>query len=225
MRTSSSSSSSCHQSSASRGARSEDEDVFLAGASGRSILPQSLPASPSGAARPLRPRPSNRAMTTTTTTSIAVTFLLLLSILSTSSASAFTPRQQLRPIVSAAKLAKRFRGTFAEFCSCDMLVDAAYIGVGAVTGAICRYQIGNIVTRKIQEHPRFSSFMGWHTAGINIMGSFVLGTLAGMPTVDPASAHEMKGITPRARLMAGVGFCGSFTTFSTFSVDVIGMLG
>eukprot|EP00578_Thalassiosira_sp_NH16_P025185 CAMPEP_0181088918 /NCGR_PEP_ID=MMETSP1071-20121207/7032_1 /TAXON_ID=35127 /ORGANISM="Thalassiosira sp., Strain NH16" /LENGTH=69 /DNA_ID=CAMNT_0023170845 /DNA_START=383 /DNA_END=592 /DNA_ORIENTATION=+ len=33
------------------------------------------------------------------------------------------------------------------------------------------------------------------------------------------------GITARTRLMAGVGFCGSFTTFSTFSVDVVNMLG
>ncbi|KAL3794836.1 hypothetical protein ACHAW5_004358 [Stephanodiscus triporus] len=58
------------------------------------------------------------------------------------------------------------------------------------------------------------------------MGSFALGFLAGVPTVE-ASHHGHKkwiGISPRTRLMAGVGFCGSFTTFSTFSVDVLGML-
>ena len=48
----------------------------------------------------------------------------------------------------------------------DMLVDFAYIGVGAITGACARYQIGNIVNRKIAEHhPRFAYYSGWHTAG------------------------------------------------------------
>ena len=48
----------------------------------------------------------------------------------------------------------------------DMLVDFAYIGIGAITGACARYQIGNIVNRKIAEsHPRFAYYSGWHTAG------------------------------------------------------------
>ena len=62
-------------------------------------------------------------------------------------------------------------------------------------------------------------------SGYNILGSFILGGLAGVPTVDAAASHDHRGITARTRLMAGVGFCGSFTTFSTFSVDIMGMLG
>lgn len=31
----------------------------------------------------------------------------------------------------------------------------------------------------------------------------------------------MNGLSPRAKLMLGVGFCGSFTTFSTYSVDIV----
>lgn len=120
----------------------------------------------------------------------------------------------------------RTRSTTAVASLPPMLVDAAYIGVGAVTGAVCRYSIGNLVNRKIAEtHPKWSYYQGWHTAGINIVGSFVLGTLAGIPTVDIAAAQDHHhGITARTRLMAGVGFCGSFTTFSTFSVDVVAML-
>lgn len=32
------------------------------------------------------------------------------------------------------------------------------------------------------------------------------------------------GLSSRMKLFLGVGFCGSFTTFSTFSVDVMNML-
>jgi len=101
----------------------------------------------------------------------------------------------------------------------------AAVGAGAVAGAISRYQIGNIATRIIAEDKRLSGLTGWHTAAINIFGSFILGSLAGTPTLDASTTKpDAKGISPRMRLMAGVGFCGSFTTFSTFSVDIVGML-
>jgi CrcB protein len=105
-----------------------------------------------------------------------------------------------------------------------MIGDIAAVSLGAVAGALSRYQIGNIATRIIAEDKRLSPLTGWHTAAINIFGSFILGTLAGTPTLDTSAKQDMKGISPRVRLMAGVGFCGSFTTFSTFSVDIIGML-
>ena len=48
----------------------------------------------------------------------------------------------------------------------------------------------------------------WTVVAVNVLGSFVLGLLAGI------------GIGEDARLIAGVGFLGGFTTFSTFSLDV-----
>lgn len=102
--------------------------------------------------------------------------------------------------------------------------DVAAVSFGAVAGALSRYQIGNFATRIIAEDKRLSHLTGWHTAAINVFGSFILGSMAGLPTFDPSIKQDLKGITPRMRLMAGVGFCGSFTTFSTFSVDVLTML-
>lgn len=98
--------------------------------------------------------------------------------------------------------------------------DAAAIGVGAFCGAFCRFQLGRVAAEKIAQDPRrFGAYTGWHTAGINIAGSFALGGISQAPV-----SHLPTGLTPRTKLMLGVGFCGSFTTFSTFSVDVANWL-
>ena len=48
----------------------------------------------------------------------------------------------------------------------------------------------------------------WTVVAINVAGSFALGVLAGA------------GVSGDARAIAGIGFLGGFTTFSTFSLDV-----
>ena len=145
-------------------------------------------------------------------------------------------------------------------------VDACAIGIGAVCGAISRYQVGRIAAEKVAQNERFQALVssGWHTAGINIVGSFALGTITAIPTntsiqnkgagrklsdvftnnavhpmkqvmdiktVSSSSALGLKfpnrsnfHLSPRTKLLLGVGFCGSFTTFSTYSVDIVNML-
>ncbi len=114
--------------------------------------------------------------------------------------------------------------------------DVMALGVGAFLGALSRYQCGKLATDWIATDPsRLGKFAAWHTAGINIGGSFLLGSITAAPVVNVPKVNGMnqqssrpylflEGLSPRTKLMMGVGFCGSYTTFSTYSVDVVTML-
>ena len=56
------------------------------------------------------------------------------------------------------------------------------------------------------------------TLVVNATGSFVLGVLA------VVMAREAPGQDSVTRLLLAVGFCGGYTTFSTFSLDTVALL-
>lgn len=78
------------------------------------------------------------------------------------------------------------------------------VGIGAFLGGISRYGIGRLLVR--QDFPLA-------TLVINLSGSFLLGVVAALWAKD----HP-------ARLLLGVGFLGGYTTFSTFSLEVVEQL-
>jgi len=73
------------------------------------------------------------------------------------------------------------------------------VGVAGLFGVVARYLISS---------PFHADALPWATVGINVAGSFLLGILV--------SSHTF---SEDFRTVAGVGFLGGFTTFSTFSVQ------
>jgi CrcB protein len=81
---------------------------------------------------------------------------------------------------------------------------------GGFIGAPSRYLIDRAVINRIQ------SELPWGTFVINVTGSFILGLLTGLSL----SGH----LSPVAQALCGTGFCGAYTTFSTFSFETVRIL-
>ncbi|MBK9941917.1 MAG: fluoride efflux transporter CrcB [Kouleothrix sp.] len=85
------------------------------------------------------------------------------------------------------------------------------IALGATIGAAARYY-GSLWA--VQQ---FGPGFPYGTLAINVVGSFILGCFLNLAAVR----HD---IGPQLRLLVATGFCGSFTTFSTFSFEAVALL-
>ena len=88
-----------------------------------------------------------------------------------------------------------------------MLRNILFVAFGGSIGSISRYLMGFIVTAKKIPAATFT---------VNILGSFLIGLLMGC-IIKQTNAQTWQ-------LLLVTGFCGGFTTFSTFSWDIIVML-
>lgn len=81
------------------------------------------------------------------------------------------------------------------------------VASGGAAGSVLRHLVG-VATQGV------SGAFPWGTLGVNVAGSFLLGALLG--ALPPGHA---------GRLLFGTGFCGGFTTFSTFSTEAVALAG
>ena len=81
-----------------------------------------------------------------------------------------------------------------------------WIALGAVVGASARYFVSGYITRI------FSTAFPYGTLFINVTGSLLLGFFLIL-------ASERMLLDPRWRLLIAIGFCGSYTTFSSYAFE------
>jgi CrcB protein len=84
--------------------------------------------------------------------------------------------------------------------------DFLAISVAAVVGANLRYLLSRLAAKE------FGPVFPYGTLVINILGSFIVGFFVIWST-------ERVLLDPRWRVLVVVGFCGSFTTFSSYAFE------
>ncbi len=71
------------------------------------------------------------------------------------------------------------------------------VGMGGAAGAVARHFVGSVIEGRNS------------VISVNLVGSFILGFVSGFPGASTAM------------LLVGVGFCGGFTTFSSFTIETV----
>lgn len=93
----------------------------------------------------------------------------------------------------------------------NYLSNYLWIALGAVVGASARYFLSTLIARD------FASAFPYGTLLINITGSLVLGFFLVFST-------DRVLLDPRWRLLIAVGFCGSYTTFSSYAFESFALM-
>jgi CrcB protein len=90
------------------------------------------------------------------------------------------------------------------------VITVVAVGAGGLIGAPARF----VVDQAVNSHTR--GIFPWGTYVINATGALLLGLISGL-----VAYH---GLAHAVSALVGVGFCGAYTTFSTFSWETVRLL-
>jgi len=86
-----------------------------------------------------------------------------------------------------------------------------FVGLGGLIGSVARYLVAVVFAGY------FSSAFPFATLTVNIVGCFLIGVLF-------ALSDRGAILSPEWRILLTTGFCGGFTTFSTFSYESLKLM-
>ncbi len=86
-----------------------------------------------------------------------------------------------------------------------------YLAIGSLAGGFSRYFLAESAAKN------FGTGFPYGTLFVNLSGCFLIGFLSML-------AEEKMSLGPHARIFLMTGFCGAFTTFSTFMLETGSLL-
>ncbi len=92
-----------------------------------------------------------------------------------------------------------------------MRLNIILIAIGGLLGSVARYLMASYITKLVQAPFPYGTF------AVNIIGCLAIGIIYGLTA-------RFNWFTPEWRLFLATGFCGGFTTFSSFAYENIQLL-
>ena len=99
------------------------------------------------------------------------------------------------------------------------MLNYLYVALGSAAGGLARFALGGWFQRRFGGAVPHAGVLPFPigTLLVNVTGSFVLGAVLVAVSRQGAQGDPM-------RMLLAVGFCGGYTTFSTFSADTVGLM-
>tara|TARA_Y100000588_G_C14066272_1_gene843751 strand:+ start:453 stop:833 length:381 start_codon:yes stop_codon:yes gene_type:complete len=85
---------------------------------------------------------------------------------------------------------------------------ALIVAIGGAAGALGRHLLSGYLFQLM------GGGFPWAILIVNVLGSFLLGVITEL-------GSQSAFVTPEIKALMAVGFLGAFTTFSTFSLDIV----
>jgi CrcB protein len=86
-----------------------------------------------------------------------------------------------------------------------------YVAIGSAIGGVGRFLIQEFIQKRVE------STFPYGTLIVNLTGCFIIGIVVGL-------ADKGNILSPQSRIFLAAGFCGGFTTFSSFISENRSML-
>lgn len=90
------------------------------------------------------------------------------------------------------------------------LLTVLAVAVGGFVGAPTRFRVDRLVADRVPSDFPFGILV------VNVTGSFLLGVVTGLDLAG--------GMPELVKVLVGTGFCGAYTTFSTWSYETVRLL-